>query len=71
MVGCVVDLAADDATRLPETAAQEAVIEGIRLPRLAVAAGQDALPLVLALLHSLARLGRSRAVQPPERWAKK
>jgi len=55
VIGCVVDLAAEDATRLPERHAQEAVIEGIRLPRLAVASGQDALPPVLALLHTLGR----------------
>ncbi|MEA2985330.1 MAG: hypothetical protein QOD94_1584 [Alphaproteobacteria bacterium] len=55
VIGCVVDLAAEDATRLPERHAQEAVIEGIRLPRLAVASGQEALPLVLALLHTLGR----------------
>lgn len=52
-VGWVVDLAAEDAARLPESSAGEAVIEGIRLPRLAVASGQEALPLVLALLHTL------------------
>ena len=55
VIGCVVDLAAEDATRLPERHDQEAVIEGIRLPRLAVASGQEALPPVLALLHTLGR----------------
>jgi serine kinase of HPr protein (carbohydrate metabolism regulator) len=54
-VGLVVDLAAEDATRLPEKPALEAVIEGVRLPRLAVAAGHEALPLVLAVLHTLPR----------------
>ena len=43
-----VDLAAADAERLPEKSQIE--IEGIDLPRLAVAAGQAALPGVLALL---------------------
>lgn len=52
-VGWVIDLAAEDAARLPEKRAQEAIIQGIRLPRLAVAAGQDALPLLLALLQTL------------------
>ena len=66
VVGCVVDLAAEDATRLPERHAQETVIEGIRLPRLAVASGQEALPLVLALLHTLGS-ERSRGSPPPER----
>jgi HPr kinase/phosphorylase len=51
-VGWVIDLAAEDATRLPEPRAQEAVIAGVRLPRLAVASGQEALPLLLALLQA-------------------
>jgi serine kinase of HPr protein (carbohydrate metabolism regulator) len=50
VVGLVVDLAAGDAERLPEPQAQYAAIAGINLPRLAVAAGQQALPAVLALL---------------------
>jgi serine kinase of HPr protein (carbohydrate metabolism regulator) len=54
-IGWVVDLAAEDAARLPEKQATETVIEGIRLPRLAVAAGQEALPLLLGLLHTLPR----------------
>jgi HPr kinase/phosphorylase len=57
VVGLVVDLAATDATRLPAAAVREAVIEGIRLPRLAVAPGSLALPSVLALLTS-AEAGR-------------
>jgi serine kinase of HPr protein (carbohydrate metabolism regulator) len=52
-VGWVVDLQAEDAARLPEKAAQLAEIGGIALPRLAVAAGQDPLPPLLALLQSL------------------
>jgi serine kinase of HPr protein (carbohydrate metabolism regulator) len=54
-VGLVVDLAAEDASRLPESKATETAIEGVRLPRLAVAAGHSALPLVLALLQTLSR----------------
>jgi serine kinase of HPr protein (carbohydrate metabolism regulator) len=50
VVGLVVDLAAPDAARLPEPAGQQAIITGIRLPRLAVAAGEDPLPPVLASL---------------------
>lgn len=50
VVGLVVDLAAADAERLPETDGQYAVIAGVKLPRLAVAAGREALPAVLALL---------------------
>ena len=55
-VGLVVDLAAAEAARMPDDADREAVIAGIRLPRLAVAAGADALPLVLETLreHDLA-----------------
>jgi serine kinase of HPr protein (carbohydrate metabolism regulator) len=50
MVGLVVDLAAPDAERLPPEAARTAVVAGIALPRLAVAADRAALPAVLALL---------------------
>jgi hypothetical protein len=46
----VIDLAAADAQRLPAADQRETVIAGVRLPRLAVASGQDALPAVLALL---------------------
>ena len=46
-IGLVVDLAAGTA-RLPDGADLQTVIAGIRLPRLAVAAGIDPLPLVLA-----------------------
>jgi hypothetical protein len=49
VVGLVVDLAADDAERLPEGA--ETVICGIPLPRLAVAGGAEALSAVLAALR--------------------
>jgi HPr kinase/phosphorylase len=48
VVGLVVDLAAADAERLPE--GQTAEIEGVAVPRLAVAPGVAALPGVLALL---------------------
>jgi HPr kinase/phosphorylase len=50
MVGLVVDLAASDAERLPP--ARDAVVAGIKLPRLAVAAAATALPSVLAVLRS-------------------
>ncbi len=56
VVGIVVDLAAADAARLPETASQTCEIERITLPRLPVAAGLDALPLVLSYLHTADRL---------------
>jgi HPr kinase/phosphorylase len=49
-VSLVVDLGAADAERLPLPT--EAVIAGIALPRLAVAAGADAFALLLATLNS-------------------
>jgi HPr kinase/phosphorylase len=48
VVGLVVDLAAADAERLPDTA--EIALEGVKLPRLAVPSGIAALPGLLALL---------------------
>ena len=50
VIALVVDLDAADAERLPERPTIE--IEGIALPRLAVARGAAALPAVLALLSS-------------------
>jgi HPr kinase/phosphorylase len=55
VVGLVVDLDAADAERLPEKMRIE--IEGIDLPRLAIAPGAAALPGVLALLTSSAAGG--------------
>jgi HPr kinase/phosphorylase len=52
VVGLLVDLAATDAARMPESAWQNREIEGITLPRLAVAAGQDASRLVLSYLQT-------------------
>ena len=52
VVGLVVDLAAADAARLPEAGGQRPSLQGFRLPRLAVAAGMPALPMVLAYLKS-------------------
>ena len=51
-VGLVVDLAAGDATRLPPPEAEKTAISGVLLPRLSVAAGMDALPLVLAYMRT-------------------
>jgi serine kinase of HPr protein (carbohydrate metabolism regulator) len=50
VVGLVADLAAADADRLPAAACGQTDIAGVTLPRLAVAAGQTALPLLLAVL---------------------
>ena len=52
VVGLVVDLNAADAERLPAPEQQRTEIEGVVLPRLAVAAGAAALPTVLAHLIS-------------------
>lgn len=49
VVRLVVDLATG-GERMPQAAATEAEIEGVRLPRLAVAPGADAFSLVLAAL---------------------
>lgn len=52
VAGWVVDLAASDADRLPQPEAETATVEGVTLARLAVAAGVDPLPLVLAALRT-------------------
>ncbi len=53
VVGLVVDLAAKDADRIPPTTAENTTISGVILPRLAIAAGMEALPLVLASLKTI------------------
>lgn len=52
VVSRVIDLAAQDAARLPEPSATMTDNLGVRLPRLAVAPAIDALPVVLAALRS-------------------
>jgi HPr kinase/phosphorylase len=52
VVGLLADLDAADAARMAEAANLTCEIERITLPRLPVAAGQDALPLVLSYLQS-------------------
>jgi serine kinase of HPr protein (carbohydrate metabolism regulator) len=52
LVGVLVELASKDAERLPAQSRTQALVAGITLPRLAVAAGADPLPLVLAYLRS-------------------
>ncbi len=49
-VGLVVDLSAPDAGRLPGPEALKVSLLGVELPRIPVAEGWDALPLVLAFL---------------------
>ena len=56
VVGMVVDLGLAAAERLPEPANQQAEIEGVKLPRLGVAAASDPIPMVMAYL----RIGADR-----------
>jgi HPr kinase/phosphorylase len=49
-VSWIVDLGAATSMRMPEGAAAQAIIEGVPLPRLAVAPGCDPFPVVLAAL---------------------
>ncbi|NWG23414.1 MAG: serine kinase [Pseudorhodoplanes sp.] len=51
VVGLIVDLAAPDALRLPESDQRSAALAGIELARLAVAPAIDPVPLVLAALY--------------------
>jgi len=52
VVGWVVDLAAADAARLPAAEAATTSIAGVKVTRLAVAAGMTAVPMVLAALRT-------------------
>jgi serine kinase of HPr protein (carbohydrate metabolism regulator) len=52
-VGLVVDLAAADAERMPQPGADQVRLEGVELPRLAVAAGMAPLPILLAFLATV------------------
>jgi serine kinase of HPr protein (carbohydrate metabolism regulator) len=56
VVGMVVELGLAETKRLPEAEHQKTVIAGVQLPRLAVAAGIDPLPLVLAHLRTVEAL---------------
>ena len=49
-VGLVVDLAAPDAARLPLPSALSVDLQGVRLARVPVGVGDDALPLIAAAL---------------------
>ncbi len=53
VVGLLVELGAA-VERLPETGQQEALLSGVRLPRLAVAAGVTPLPLLMAHFRTAA-----------------
>lgn len=52
MVGLVVDLGVGDATRYPGAEGTGVMIQGVTLPRLAVAPEIAALPMVLAFLQT-------------------
>jgi serine kinase of HPr protein (carbohydrate metabolism regulator) len=52
VVGLVVELATGGAHRLPLPEEREIEIAGVHLPRLAVAAGEDVLTKLMALLHT-------------------
>jgi HPr kinase/phosphorylase len=53
VIALVVDLAAEDAERVPAPAALRTELLGVRLPRLPVAKGTDPLPLVLKALGGI------------------
>lgn len=55
LIGLVVDLAAADAGRMPNTAAGEVELSGVKLSRLAIAEGVSALPPILAAISGLQR----------------
>jgi serine kinase of HPr protein (carbohydrate metabolism regulator) len=54
VVGLVVEIGAQDTERLPARNGTQTVLAGIRLPRLAIAAGEDPLPSILGFLSSQA-----------------
>ena len=56
LVGLVIDLAAPDGARLPEARSGETEILGVKVPRMPVAAGEAAFPLVIARLSSTAAI---------------
>jgi HPr kinase/phosphorylase len=68
VVGLVVDLASPEAERLPDDL--EATIAGLRLPRLAVAAGTEPLWLVLERLRAHDEAPEGRHAMPSRMAAK-
>jgi len=52
VVGLVMDLAAADTERMPSSESAMTEVAGIALPRLAVAAGKDPFPLLIAALQT-------------------
>jgi serine kinase of HPr protein (carbohydrate metabolism regulator) len=53
LVTLVVDLAAPDSNRLPDAASREVEISGVKLSRLAVAAGENRLAAILAAIYDV------------------
>jgi HPr kinase/phosphorylase len=51
VLGWIVDLAATDAERLPAPESRVTIIDGVRLPRLPVAAQPHPVPILLALIN--------------------
>jgi hypothetical protein len=54
VVSSVIDVGLISVARMPLASEEWADLEGLRLPRLGVAAGQEPLPLVLEYLRSRA-----------------
>lgn len=54
-VSLVVDLAASDAARMPDEAAMEIELLGVKLSRVPVSPGQPAIPPVLAALNTVTK----------------
>jgi serine kinase of HPr protein (carbohydrate metabolism regulator) len=54
LVSTVIDIGLRSAPRMPDPSEEWADLEGLRLPRLGVAADREPLPLVLAYLRSRA-----------------
>jgi serine kinase of HPr protein (carbohydrate metabolism regulator) len=63
VVGLVVDLAAPDAQRLPAPEALQTLIYGVMIPRIPVAAGFSARPLIVAALTTPDGLGSKPFVE--------
>jgi serine kinase of HPr protein (carbohydrate metabolism regulator) len=53
LVGLVVDLDASDSARMPEAATRQVEISGVKLSRLPLAAGENALPAILAAISNV------------------
>ena len=52
-IGLVVDLAANEAARLPGPGGQHTTLAGVQLPLIGVPKGVDPLPLILAYRHTV------------------